>query len=306
MSSINFAVIRWWGWLGWLLVVLPALTQAAPKGTLELDAAQRAFVQQHPALRYAPEKDYGPFVYLDEKGAVQGLSVDFLNLIAQKTGLQVQAMPARSLSENLELAKRRETDIITSLRPNPERAAYLGFTSPYVSIPAILVVGASQSRQIGLADMAGKRVGVGKGYAVEAHVRQHYPKVQWVALASDNEALQQLLAGQLDGLVADVASIHFIARQSGKPPIVMAARVGFDYPLSFAWRNDWPELGRVLQSGLQAISLAEREKLITRWMPDETDGGGRNEGVYLAIIGVLLLGAAAGALTLYRKRGRAQ
>lgn len=285
-----------------LLCTMPLLCSSARAegtGTLKLDAASLAWIKQHPVIRWAPEQDYGPFVYVDQQGTPLGLSVDFLQLIGQKTGLQFSATKARPLSENLELAKRGELELITSLRPNPERAAYLGFTSPYVSIPAILVVKGGMSSRTSLADMAGKKVAVGKGYAVEAHVREHFRQVQWVAVPSDKDALQQLVAGQVDGLVADVASIHFVAQQSGNPAVVQAARVGFEYPLSFAWRKDMPQLGELLQQGLQAISLEEREKLSARWMP-ATEGFNLQYAVSVA----LLLAAAVAAALLLRRKAR--
>ena len=134
-----------------------------PVAGLTLKPALNEWLSQHPSVRYAPEADYGPFVYVEKDGVPLGMSVDFLKLISSKTGLQFQALPAQPLSDNLALAKKGGVEVITSLRPTPERAQFLAFTTPYVSIPAVLVVKKAQSAQTTLSQMQGKKIAVGKG-----------------------------------------------------------------------------------------------------------------------------------------------
>lgn len=240
---------------------------AAPKVNAEqiLSPAATAWLKANPTASYAPESDYGPFIYVDETGKVLGLSVDFLQLIQQKTGLQFQAQAADSLSVNLEKIKQKQVDLLTSLRPTPERAAFLHFTTPYVAIPAALFLRSGQSGM--LKEMSGRKIAVGKGYAVESFVRENFKQIQWVAVASDKEALLQMAAGKVDGLVADVASMHFLSQQPSAPASAQAHTIGFEYPLSFAYRKDKAELGDILQKGLLAISPQERDQLLQKWMP---------------------------------------
>ena len=96
-------------------------------------------------IRFAPEKDYGPFVYQTADGKVVGLSIDILEALKPGLDSPVQVLPPQSLAVILEAAKRGEVDLISSLRPTPERSAYLAFTSPYVQVPAVLVVRQSLS-----------------------------------------------------------------------------------------------------------------------------------------------------------------
>ncbi|MEC5163825.1 MULTISPECIES: transporter substrate-binding domain-containing protein [unclassified Janthinobacterium] len=277
-----------------------AAALAAP-AMADLSAAQRAWVARQAPVRYAPERDYGPFVYLDGDNVVRGLSVDVLALIGEKTGLRFVAAEALPLEVNLDKAKRGAVDMLTSLRPTPERAAFLGFTSAYVAIPAALIRRGDQPAGLALRDMRGRRVALGKGYAVEHFVRARYPQVQWLALASDDAALAALVAGQVDGVVADVASLQFLAQRRGWSQLVVAGHVGFDYPLSFAYRKDLPMLGEVLQQGLRSISAAERRHLLARWLAPALRGTWQNRPTWpmWAVAALLLVGAG---LALWRAR----
>jgi ABC-type amino acid transport substrate-binding protein len=269
-----------------------------------MDAGERAWVAAHPRVTYALASDYGPFIYTDAQGQPRGLSVDVLALIARKTGLAFEPGAPLSLPQNLELARRGGVDVVTSLRPTAERARYLDFSQAYASVPTVLVVRDRETAS-SLRAMAGRRVAVGAGFAVEAYVRGRYPHVGWQALRSDEEALLSLAAGTVDGVVADVASVHFILRQRAGAlrALRLAGPVGFDYPFAFGYRHDAPELGAVLRRGLRAISIDERAALMARWMPRPLHDGWCGAASPPALLaGLLLLAACALGLWNWRRR----
>jgi ABC-type amino acid transport substrate-binding protein len=216
-------------------------------------------------VRFAPEADYGPFVFRAEDGSIQGLSVDVLHLAARRGGLQVVTLPAAPLAVNLAAARRGQVDVLTSLRPTPERAQFLDFSAPYVQVPAVVISLLSRPEP-DLAALAGQAVAVGQGYAVESHVRQRFPAVRWQAVPDDLQGLQRLRRGEVVAVVADVASVHYLMERQGWTDLRLGRPVGFDYPLSLAWRKDLPAVGAALQRGLLAITPQEREALRVRWM----------------------------------------
>jgi ABC-type amino acid transport substrate-binding protein len=269
--------------------------------TLQLNSAQQEWIMAHPRISYAPEADYGPFIYVEKSGQLAGLSLDFLNRIHEKTGLEFHATAADSLHVNLEKAKLAQVDMITSLRPNPERAAYLSFSSPYISVPAALIVRADRSSLQSLHQMNGMRVGVGKGYAVEGYVRDRFPKVIWINFASDDKAMQQLQKKQIDAVVADIASAQFVMKEHQWNDILVGESVGFEYPLSFAYRKDWPELGELIEKGLQAISAGERNAILAKWLPQSNQRSNQN---YYPMILAGLLAAVSILLAIFVRRRR--
>lgn len=254
-----------------------------------------------PAVRFAPEADYGPFVYRATDGHIRGLSVDMLERVAAQAGLTITTLPARPLAEHLAAAQRGELDLISSLRPTPERAAYLAFTRPYVEVPAI-VVGRRGAPVPGLDDLAGQVVAVGAGYAVEGFVRQRYPKVRWLPLPDDKVALQRLQAGTVAAVVADAASVRFIIEQEGLQGLVPGPAVGFRYALSFAYRKELTALGAALERGLSELSPQERQQLLMQWLPADATTS-RDERL-LGWSAVAVAGLLGGLLLVLLRRAR--
>lgn len=231
--------------------------------------------QNTTAIRWAPEADYGPFVFVDTTQAEkipQGLSVDYLSLVAKHEGLQLVALPARPLHKNLELAQQKEVEVITSLRPTEERAAYLAFTTPYVEVPAVALIRQADfglyHREYGapLMSLAGHKIAVGQGYAVEKYAHDLQPDAVWVAVPDDTEGLRRLLAGEVDAAIADIASAGFVLQQQQWTGVVASEAIGFRYPLSFAYRKDRPDIGIALQRGLEKITEADRIALWQKWV----------------------------------------
>lgn len=220
-------------------------------------------------IRFAPEKDYPPFVSAGAGGQVQGLSVDVLDIVRPRLPAGVEMLPPDNLANILQAARRGEVDLISSLRPTPERAEFLAFTEPYVKVPAVLVVRQGPAAPA-LKDLEGRSVAVGKGYAVEAFVRSQYPQIRWVAVSDDLTGFQQLMRSEVDGVVADVASISDAKRHSGVRGVQVGETLPFEYELSFAYRKDLTALGAALNAGLQDISPATRQALLRRWIDIDT------------------------------------
>ena len=254
-------------------------------------------------IRFAPEKDYGPLVYQTAAGRVEGLSIDILEALKPGLDAPVLTLPAQPLSAILEAAQRGEVDLISSLRPTPERSAYLAFTPAYVQVPAVLVVRQSVS-PAQLKDLNAQRVAVGQGYAVEAFVRQAYPQVDWQAVPDDLSALQGLMAGRYQAVVADIASVSHLIRQQQVKGVQVSQAVGFDYPLSFAYRKSLPQLGRQLEVGLQRLDDGTRQKIINRWIDTQALQYEDTRRRTLRWVGLGLAALAAAALAVLSLRRR--
>ncbi|MDT7834601.1 transporter substrate-binding domain-containing protein [Aquabacterium sp. OR-4] len=271
-----------------------ATPATAPAAADELTAAQRQWLASRQPVRFGPERDYGPFVFVRPDGQLDGLSVDMLRLVQARTGLVVAQQPAAPLRELLAAARNRQIDLISSLRPTPERAQFLRFSQPYVAVPAVLVRRATDAVRP-LAELAGVPVALGEGYAVESVMRQRYRQVRWVALADDAVALAALQRGEVQAVVADVASVAFISRTQRMGGLRVDGPVGFEYQLSFAVRADWPELVDIINRGIRRVGPRERQRVLDQWLtPLAVDDGEPPAAVLwgLALLALALLAAA--------------
>lgn len=297
-----------------LLAVLGALLCLASAATGAesdtLSPEQRAWVASAPPARFAPESDYGPFIFTGADGNPQGLSVDMLRLAQRRTGLRLDWLAPQPLKDLLEAARGGRADLLSSLRPTPERGEFLEFGQPYVSVPAVVLVRADASRPATshvLETFRGRPVAVGDGYAVEHFVRRTHPEVKWQAVRDDSVALRGVLDGRYDAAVVDAASASFLAHREHIVGLATAGEVGFTYDLSFAVRRGQGMLLSVLDSGLRTATVAERRAIVDHWLrplPALAEHSRAPVATRVALVCLALAAAAALGLAWHAHRSR--
>jgi len=99
----------------WISFAEKRIEQSRPE--IALTAEEQAWVKQHPVIRVHNEKDWPPFNYF-EYGRPRGLSIDYMDLMAEKLGIEVEYVSGPSWNEFLGLVKRKELDVITFCIPN--------------------------------------------------------------------------------------------------------------------------------------------------------------------------------------------
>lgn len=250
----------------WLLMLsATAVATVATAAVAPLSSAQRDWLAAHGPWRLGTERDHGPFVFAGPDGQVQGLSIDILRLAQQRTGLRINMLPGQPLAQVLQAAERGEVDLISSLRPTPERGRYLIFTQPYMAVPAVVVMQRARA-PLRLPELVGQAVAVGRGYAVESVVRARHPAVLWQPVADDVAALRGVADGRFAAAVVDAASLAFVVRHHGIVGLVATAEANFHYALSFAVRKELPQLRDILDLGFRALTPAERQAVLDRWL----------------------------------------
>ncbi|MFL6698263.1 MAG: diguanylate cyclase domain-containing protein [Vitreoscilla sp.] len=232
-----------------------------------LDAEELAWVAKHPVVLFAPERDFPPFSFVDSQGQHRGLSADVLDLVQQHTGLKFQPVAAADRSSNVDRLKRREVDMLTSLRPTPERERFIGFTSAYVSSPAVVLRRRGDHRSGDLAKMGGQRVAVDRNSAVEDFVHTTYPDIVTSEVDAAAQGLRDVVTGDVDACAVNLATASYVIERDRLGGLRVAAETGYFSTLTLGYRKDWPMLGRVLEKGLAQISDAERSAMIARWIP---------------------------------------
>ncbi|MDN3922893.1 ATP-binding protein [Roseateles violae] len=308
MIRILIRSIRRFGlWCPGLALLL--LASAARANGLALSAEERAWIAEHPVLRVASSRSYGPFTFVDAGGAVRGLSIDYATRLQQLTGLQLQLMPPAPFADSMQALRGGRLDMMMSLRDAPERREFLAFTRPYISVPAVLlrrrVAGAAGAEAGELAP--GEPVSVSRGYAVGGFLAERFPGNPLQIESDDRNLLRRLAGGEIGAGVADLASATFLMRSDGIGNVRVVADIGFAYDLGIGYRRDWPMLGRILQKGLDQIGADERQKIADRWIPLDRDSAGLRREVVIAATGVLALGlAAVGLLYAWNRALRRQ
>ncbi|MBW1750758.1 MAG: transporter substrate-binding domain-containing protein, partial [Deltaproteobacteria bacterium] len=97
-----------------------------------------AWIKLHPVIRVSSEPDYAPFDFI-ENGQPAGFSIDYLDLVARRAGVQLDYV--QDTWDNLvKMGEKKEIDLLHTVFYTPERAVFFNFTKPYKSVVNVIYV----------------------------------------------------------------------------------------------------------------------------------------------------------------------
>jgi len=249
-----------------LFFLTAGVIMAAP--SVELTPEEELFLggRENTIVVY-PEANNPPFSYQSPSGHLQGLSIDYLELVAEKVGIKIEYLTPRSRSQVLTDMRAGKGDV-AYLTPDREREGYLLFTESYVTVPVVIVVRKDAPRKSGLTlgDFNGKKVAMVADSAIENYTEENYPRVVRESTTDDEVSLQQVVLGEVDAAVMDVASLTFFLSKQVLSSVQIAGSTGLDYKPAFAIPKDRALLQSILELGLFQVSAADRELLNEKWI----------------------------------------
>ncbi len=237
-----------------------------------LNEEERNWLKQHPAVSFAPDPSFAPIESFDNKGNYVGLVADYLALIENNIGINIDIIHLNTWNDVLDQAKNRNIDGITAAQITPERSEYLLFTSPIVDIPNVIITQKDRTDPIALKDMAGWTIAITRGYALEEYIKTNYPSIKIYPQNSDLEALEAVSFDQADATVVNLAIASYLINEHGITNLRIAGDSGKSNPLSIAVSSDEPVLQRIMEKGLNSISDQQKRTIYKKWIGLENYG----------------------------------
>jgi cystine transport system substrate-binding protein len=215
-------------------------------------------------LKIAMEGTYPPFNFKDQKtGQLAGYDVDVAQLLAIRLGLKPEFVTTEWSAILAGLAAGRYDVIVSQVGITPKRELAFDFSAPYTySSPQLIVRKNETARYTALADLKGKKVGVGQGSVFEQQAKA-VPGIEVKSYPAAPENLQDLAAGRIDAALNDSLMVSYLLKNS-RLPIEAGARVGAIERTGVAFKKGNPQFKTALDKAmldagadgsLKAISL---------------------------------------------------
>ena len=199
----------------WATAALLSVASAGAEAGTTLDR-----VKSSGTLVNVVVNDYPPFSFINDKNELAGFDIDVAQAFADRLGLKLKTeTPGWETIVGGKWQGRWDI-CICSMTPTTQRAEVLDFPIQYYASPSVLVVNKDDSRIQSIADISGKRVGVGTGSSYEAYLDKtlvipggkkiEFPFENVIKVPSDETvAFQDLALGagvRLDAIVANLAT----------------------------------------------------------------------------------------------------
>ena len=249
------------------------------KLSIELDENERNFLHDNPVIRVHNELKWPPFNY-NQNGIPRGLSIDYMNLLADKAGLKIEYVSGPSWNDFLNMMKNKEHDLMLNIVKTEEREEYLLFTDHYLKNPNI-IVSKSDKPYTDIEELNNKKIAIVKGHFYNEIFRKQYPNIEIVSVDSVLGGMKAVSYGRVDATVAEDAVARYILKENFLTELSISGEVligsSETTKLRLGVRDDWPELQSILQKAMNAVSTQELETITSNWIIKSADNGSQSE-----------------------------
>ncbi|MCK3839288.1 MULTISPECIES: transporter substrate-binding domain-containing protein [Pseudomonas] len=223
--------------------------------------------------------DPAPLVVSSDPADFEGVTADYVGLLAAVLGVDVQIRRYDNKDLALQALKTGELDLLGSAREYEVAQAGLVMSRPYLLDQMVLATSRGSDSDV-QQDLAGKRLAMSKYYVEPSVIQALYPKATIELYPTALEGISAVAFGQADAFVgAGITSSYLIGQNFYTD---MHLRPSADKKVSgigFVLNADNKQLLHVVNQALNAIPAAEKQSIARRWRLRATAGEGLELGL---------------------------
>ncbi len=247
-------------------LLYPLSTALSKDADILFTNEEQEWMYRHPVVLVAPDPDFPPVEFFDNRGHYRGIAADFIRLLERKLPIRFKILHLKDWNECLKKIKAGEVDILSAATPTPDRVKYLRFTSAFVEFPAVVITREGMGKRPKVAGLKGFQVAVVSNYAAHEFMREKHPEVELVVVPDISTGLRLVSFGRVDAMVLNLASATYFIEKEGISNLKVYKDTGFIYDLSMGVSLNAPLLQSILQKGIDSISADERSEIMRRWV----------------------------------------
>jgi polar amino acid transport system substrate-binding protein len=233
---------------------------------ISLNESERAYLAAREGrVRICIDPDWMPLEGADKNGRHIGFSADVLALFETRAELRFETVPTATWPQSMEAARARRCDLLPMVMQTPERVSHFHFTTPYYTVPNVLLARVEAPYIDTLDELSGRQIGVVRGYAFVELLRIRHPGLRIVEVDNEIDGLRRLQRGEIYGYVSTLTSASYHLQELGLADIKVIGRVPGDWALAIATRNDEPQLHAIAQKLVDSLTDEDRRQLEDKW-----------------------------------------
>ena len=197
----------------------------------------------------------------------QGMTSDYLASLGGTLNVTIGRRVTGSWREAREQLAAGNCDAISLALNVGNDAQMLSYTQPYITEHLAIATGIDQRFLESLRELTGVKVGVVNGYVDVSYLRENYPEIELVGFATIDEALDEVVDGELFGVLDYVPTLSQAIRRGYERRIKISGDFQNESPgFSIAVRSDEPLLVSVIDKVLTAMPDAQRQNIHNKWV----------------------------------------
>lgn len=238
------------------------------KISTKLTADEADWLNAHPVIRVHNELDWPPFNYF-EYNVPRGLSIDYMNLLADQLGLKVEYVTRPGWNEFLGLIKNKELDVMLNIIKTPDREKYVLYTPPYIRNPNVIISHIDNPYH-SMKQLFGKTVSIPKGFYQQEILTRSFPQIKLLLVEDALSGLKAVAFGKADATLGKKTVLEHLINRNLLTGLKTSGEVDIGNPdlanLRIGIRNDWPLLQSALTKAMAEVTPQQMSQIQQKWI----------------------------------------
>jgi len=223
-----------------------------------------AFIRANPIVKYS-EVNWKPLSIIEDN-KMKGIMGEYLDLVAQRTGLKFEFVPSKSWPHVLEQFKEGKIDIVPGVGSSPQEKQLGLISNRYAKYPFVIVTDDRYTYLESLMDLKDAVVAVPKSYTSYNFIVKNYPEMNLLITEDIPEALIAVENGKADAFVGHIATSLYYISELHLKNLKVAGTTIFDIEHHYLIQKDMPVLLSIINKAFNSISLQERKDINANWI----------------------------------------
>ncbi|WP_072681489.1 transporter substrate-binding domain-containing protein [Arcobacter sp. LA11] len=236
---------------------------------LILNEEEKEWISKNPIVKVGVDSNWPPFDFVDSYKKHQGISSEYLNLIASSTGLNFEIYSDK-WNKVMNKIKKNKLDILACADSTDTRREYLNFTSSYLDVD-IVVVGKKDLDLESFNDIQKYKIALPKDNFVHEKLKKRFPKMKFIFVKSNEEALKYVSYGKAEIYIGNLPVITYLINNNLLTNLEVKLKADFKQAnLSIGVVKEKEVLLSILNKALDNITKNERQKIANKWILDSS------------------------------------
>jgi len=228
---------------------------------------EQLFIKEHNNLKTITTVTWIPFHYESKDNNIVGLSIEYMRLIAQKTGLKISIVKSNTFTNVLQNIKNKKADMTLSTTYTEDRAKYAVFSEPYESFPIAIAVSKDTKFVHDTSFLEGKKVAVGSNYSAHRLLKEKYPLINFILVTNTDEAIALVDRKEVFAAV-DILPVlqHTILVNNHFDGVKIGGITKINFQLQIMIREGLEPLESIINKAIRNINSKDRNEIYKGWI----------------------------------------
>ncbi len=237
------------------------------KNKIKFNNSEISYINKTKTINVCMDLDFPPYT-LEKENHFSGISINFFNLLSQKTGLSFNYVPISNRTKGASYIKNNRCKLIPHLSSHKTSHPLAQPTRQYLQDHIAMVNTVNSPYINNLSDMKNKKIAIISGLEYIASViEQRYPHVEFIKIVNPKVAFNKLRDGEIDGFLGPYRFLSYAIQQSYIGDLKIALKLESPImKMSIGVARNNPMLLAILNKALRSITLDEKQTVYQRWL----------------------------------------